>query len=127
MPRPPPGCRSRSAATYGASLISRFTLGSLGRGWHSNWDIRAETESTATSTLRGPGGADRFFLADRGGLPRRRPATSASSSYGDGAYRLTETDQTVWQFRSDGKLDYVRTPTATGSRSATTRRAARPA
>ncbi len=103
---PTPGLSLSFSRVFGQSILSRYKLGSLGRGWSTNWDIRAETESNNDVVLRGPGGADRFFTLDLGvyrGVPGEHGVLTSSN----GAFRLTETDQTIWQFRTDGKLDFV--------------------
>jgi YD repeat-containing protein len=103
---PAPGIPLTFSRVYGESIISRYKLGPLGRGWTSNWDIRAETEANGDVVLRGPGGADRFFMLE-GGAYRAAPGDFGTLTATNGTYRLTETDQTIWQFRSDGLLDYV--------------------
>jgi RHS repeat-associated protein len=104
--QPAPGLPLTFTRTYGASIESRFALGSLGRGWHSNWDIQAELQSNGDVVVRGPGGADRYFTLDRGNF-RPSPGDFGQLTLTTGSYRLTETDQTIYQFRPDGKLDYV--------------------
>jgi RHS repeat-associated protein len=101
-----PGLPLTFSRVYGQPIISRYKLGPLGRGWSTNWDIFAETESNGDVVLRGPGGVDRFFTLDRGSY------VGAAGDHGrltltGGAYRLTETDGTLWQFRTDGRLDFV--------------------
>jgi RHS repeat-associated protein len=107
---PTPGLPLSFSRVYGQSILSRYKLGSLGRGWSTNWDVRAEVESNGDAVLRGPGGVDRFFTkqADGGFEPSTGDfATLTSTANG---FKLTETDQTVWQFRTDGKLDFVADP-----------------
>ncbi len=105
---PMPGLPLTFSRVYGSSLPSRFTAGPLGRGWTHNWDIVAEiADGAGNVTLRGPGGVDRFFRYD--GYGEYEPA---AGDYGElfrtaGAFVLVETDGTVWQFRTDGWLDYV--------------------
>ena len=94
---------------YGEDIVSRFRVGTLGRGWTSNWDVFATTSDNGDVILHGPGGVERFFAKNRNGT-----YTASAGDYGvlvrtfDGVYALVETDGTVWQFRGDGKLDSVR-------------------
>src|SRR5262249_50402424 len=60
----------------------------------------------------GPGGVDRFFTRNPNGSYSGSPGDFGQLTSSGGAYRLTETDQTVWQFRADGLLDFVADPNA---------------
>lgn len=105
--RSAPGLPLAFARVYGQSIPSRFRLGPLGRGWTHNWEIKAEIQSNGDVVLRGPGGSDRFFTRQRNGS-----YTSAPGDYGRllqmaGAFRLTETDQLVWQFDAGGLLRFA--------------------
>jgi len=57
--------------------------------------------------LRGPGGIDRFFADNGDGTYTAIPGDQGTLSLAEGKYRLTELDQSVWQFRSDSLLDHV--------------------
>lgn len=92
---------------YGLAITSRYELGPLGRGWSHNWDIRAEVESNGDVVLRGPAGVDRFFTRERDGSYSAAPGDFGRLTFATGGFRITETDQTVWQFRADGPLDSV--------------------
>ena len=41
---PTPGIPLTYSRVYGEPITSRYTLGSLGRGWTSNWAVRAEVD-----------------------------------------------------------------------------------
>jgi YD repeat-containing protein len=49
----------------------------------------------------------RFFTRQRDGSFTAAPGDSGKLTFAGGSYRLTEVDQTIWQFRSDKLLDYV--------------------
>jgi RHS repeat-associated protein len=102
-----PGLPLTFSRVYGEPITSRYTLGSLGRGWSSNWDVSAQVESTGDVVLHGPGGVDRFFTLNPDGSYTASPGDHGQLTLTAGTYRLTETDQTVWQFRTDGLLDFV--------------------
>ena len=104
---PTPGIPLTFSRVYGQSMPSRFESSTLGLGWTHNWDIQAVRLDFGDVILQGPGGSDRFFT-------RRSDGTYIPSAgdYGQlildsGSYRLTELDHTTWQFRADGKLDFV--------------------
>jgi YD repeat-containing protein len=105
---PSPGLPLTFGRVYGQSIISRYKLGPLGRGWTTNWDIRAEVQSNSDVVLRGPGGNDRLFSLD----PLTGKYVASPGDFGRlelvaGEFRLTETDGTLWQFGGDGNLDFV--------------------
>ena len=104
---PTPGLALSFSRVYGESIVSRYKLGPLGRGWTDNWDVSAEVQSNGDVVLRGPGGVDRFFTLEPNGSFQASPGDMGQLILSAGAYRLTESDQTVWQFRTDGLLDYV--------------------
>ena len=66
----------------------------------------AEVQTNGDVIIRGPGGVDRFFTLHAGAY-QASPGDFGGLTLSNGAYRLTESDQTVWQFRPDGTLDYV--------------------
>jgi RHS repeat-associated protein len=103
---PTPGLSLSFSRVYGESITSRYKLGTLGRGWTSNWDVRAEVQTNGDVILRGPGGVDRFFTF-HGGAYQPSPGDFGQLTLTNGAFRLTESDQTVWQFNADGTLAYV--------------------
>ncbi|MFO0957423.1 MAG: RHS repeat-associated core domain-containing protein [Isosphaeraceae bacterium] len=107
---PTPGLPLSFSRVFGQPITSRYKLGSLGRGWSTNWDVRAEVQSNGDVVLRGPGGVDRFFTKQKNGGYTPSIGDFASLVLAAGAYKLTETDQTVWQFRAEGKLDFVADP-----------------
>ncbi len=57
--------------------------------------------------LRGPGGVDRFFTRNVNGTLTAAAGDSGRLTDSAGLFTLTEADGTVWQFRADGRLDFV--------------------
>lgn len=103
---PSPGFPLVFRRVYGQSIISRYHLGPLGRGWSHNWEVSIQVATSGNVTVLGPSGSVRLFTFKNGRF------YNSTGDYGvltssAGAYRITETDQTVWQFRTDNLLDYV--------------------
>jgi RHS repeat-associated protein len=103
---PSPGFPLVFRRVYGQSIISRYHLGPLGRGWSHNWEISLEVANNGNVTVLGPSGSVRLFTFKNGRFYNSTGDYGTLTSSG-GAYRITETDQTVWQFRADNLLDYV--------------------
>ncbi len=102
-----PGLPLTFSRVYGQDIVSRFRTGVMGRGWTHNWDVTALVQANGDVVLRGPGGVDRFFTKNANGT-----FTASAGDYGRltlaaGVLRLVESDQTLWQFRTDGRLDFV--------------------
>ena len=64
---------------YGESIISRYKLGPLGRGWTDNWDVRAEVQSNGDVVLRGPAASIASSRSSPTAVTRPRPATWVNS------------------------------------------------
>ncbi|MHC4404183.1 MAG: RHS repeat domain-containing protein, partial [Planctomycetota bacterium] len=104
---PAPGMPLVFSRVYGQSIESRYELGPLGRGWRHNWDVYAEELSDGDVIIRGPGGTDRYFTSRGGGSFTASPGDYGTLTFANNKYRLTEKHGTVWQFRTDDRLDYV--------------------
>lgn len=103
-----PGLPLVFSRSYGPSILSRFEVGPLGRGWRHNWDIFARVEEhTGNVVLHGPAGADRSFVRHGDGTYSPAAGDFATLVRQNGAFRLTETDGTIWQFHTDLLLDHV--------------------
>ncbi|MFM7711320.1 MAG: DUF6531 domain-containing protein, partial [Microcystis sp.] len=100
-----PGLSLTFNRTFYQSLAERYNLGSLGRGWSSQWDLRATTDSKGDVVIRSVGDLQRVFdkqtdgtfLADDG----------AKVTITNGQYTLKEASGLVSFFGTDGKLNYV--------------------
>ena len=100
-----PGLSLSFNRTFYQSIAERYNLGSLGRGWASQWDLKASTNSQGNVVIRSVGDLQRVF---------RKQANGTYSEYGgatlkivNGEYQLKEANGTLSLFASDGKLSYV--------------------
>lgn len=107
-----PGLSLNFGRAFGQSISRRNLLGTLGRGWVSNWDITSTIESDGTIRID-YAGVPRVFVPD----PLRSESyvsvnpgdhATLSTFIAGGGIQLRETDGTVTRFRADGKLDFVR-------------------
>ena len=101
-----PGLSLSFTRVLGQSILARYRQGTLGRGWSTNWDIHAQVTDSGDVVLRGPGGVDRFFTKKKDGSYQNAPGDHGVLTLSSGAYRITEVDKSIWQFRSDGLLDF---------------------
>ncbi len=101
-----PGIPLTFARSFMSSLPGRYTLGTLGYGWTSNWDISAAAYSgdvyiQEASVIRefkptGTNGAYTGVDGDQGVL-----------TLSQGSYTLREVNGTITAFLPDGQLNYV--------------------
>ncbi|MGB2614010.1 MAG: RHS repeat-associated core domain-containing protein [Phycisphaerae bacterium] len=104
---PAPGIALTFGRAYGESIDSRYELGPLGYGWSHNWDVHVQELSDGNVVVHGPYGAQRYFSLRSDGGYTASPGDYGDLTFSGGKYRLTEKHGTVWQFRSDGLLQYV--------------------
>jgi len=103
-----PGLPLTFSRVYGQDLPSRFRKSVFGRGWTHNWDITASiVEPNSDVVLHGPGGVDRFFTRNLNGTYTAAPGDFGKLTFVSTAFRLTETDGTIWQFGANNKLSFV--------------------
>ncbi len=102
---PVPGLPLAFARTYAQPIAGRYAVGALGRGWSHAWELTAATDAAGNVTLQNAGAA-RFFRKS-GSTFVPTAGDYATLTLTGGAYRLRETDGSVFQFRPDGKLDSV--------------------
>ncbi len=102
-----PGLPLTFGRTFGQSFLARIRNGPMGFGWCHNWEYFAEALPEGGIAIRGPGGADRFFDRDRTGNFVSAPGDYGRLTSSAGTLRLTESDGTALQFRTDGNLDYI--------------------
>lgn len=111
---PSPGFPLVFRRVYGQPILSRYKLGSLGRGWSHNWNISVQhlTQSQGVA-IRGPGGADRFFGRYNDGKYTPTGSDTGQLIVTNGTFRLIEADKTAWVFTTNkpsGRLQYVEDP-----------------
>jgi RHS repeat-associated protein len=87
------------------SIADRYTQGTLGRGWVSNWDITASTDAQGNVTID-QAGTIRFFTAQNGGYVAS-PGDHGTLAAASGGYLLTDADGTITRFNADGTLNSV--------------------
>jgi YD repeat-containing protein len=90
-----------------ASIGGRYYQGILGgQGWTTNRDITATSTATGDVSIQ-MSGSYYFFFLQRGSYLPEPGEESQVLTLTDGAYRLQEADGTVYQFNTNGTLDYV--------------------
>ncbi len=104
---PAPGLPITFKRTFANGILPRWRFGALGRGWVHNWEVSVQVLSNSDAVLRGPGGVDRFFRYTGDGNYTPSPGDYGRLTFASSTYRLTEPDQTVWQFNADHQLDFV--------------------
>ncbi len=104
---PAPGLSLTFARSFQSSIEGRFSDGRLGQGWVDNWDYGATLDTTANVVSIQEGPVTRLFSINADGSFTASAGDTGTLTENGGAFRLTELDQTVAQFSTDGTLDYV--------------------
>ncbi len=105
---PAPGMDLSFSQSYLASISGRYYQGILGaQGWTTNWDITAKTTSTGDASIQMSGSYFFFFLQPDGSYLPSPGEEGATLTLTNGAYRLVEPNGTIYQFNTNGTLDYV--------------------
>jgi RHS repeat-associated protein len=100
-----PGLSLTFNRTFYQSIAERYNLGTLGRGWSSQWDLRATTNSQGDVVIRSVGDLQRLFEKQTDGT--FLDDDGAKVTITNGQYTLKETSGLVSFFGTDGKLNYV--------------------
>ncbi|HAX85517.1 MAG TPA: hypothetical protein DCY91_04425, partial [Cyanobacteria bacterium UBA11370] len=100
-----PGLSLTFNRSFSQSIAERYNLGTLGRGWSSQWDLRATTDSNGNVVIRSVGDLQRFFEKQTDGTFTGHDGATLTVTNGE--YRLTEANGIVSLFGSDGKLNSV--------------------
>jgi RHS repeat-associated protein len=101
-----PGLSLTFNRTFYQSIAERYNLGGLGRGWASQWDLRATTDSKGDVIVRSVGDLQRVFEKQTDGVTYLEDG-GATLTITNGQYRLKEVSGLVSLFGTDGKLSYV--------------------
>jgi len=101
-----PGMNLTFTQTYQPSISGRYTLGILGYGWTTNWDISATTMTNGDVTVDNDGGTLYYTLQSDGSY-QDSPLDHSVLTLANGAYTLTRPDGTIYQFNANGTLAYV--------------------
>jgi RHS repeat-associated protein len=108
---PSPGFPLVFRRLYRQPILSRFKLGTLGRGWSHNWDVWIQTLTNLNGVvIHGPGGSDRFFGRFADGTYTSTGGDNGQLIVSSKLFRRVEADKTIWQFNSSNRLDYVQDP-----------------
>ena len=100
-----PGLSLTFNRTFYQSIAERYNLGGLGRGWASQWDLRATTDSKGNVIIRSVGDLQRVFDKQTNGTYTEDGGATLTIT--NGQYRLKEASGLVSLFGTDGKLSYV--------------------
>ncbi|MDB9540082.1 Calx-beta domain-containing protein [Anabaenopsis arnoldii] len=103
-----PGLSLTFNRTFYQSIAERYNLGALGRGWASEWDLRATTDNQGNVVIRSVGDLQRAFEQQTDGSYTE--AGGAVVTIVNGEYRLREVNGIVSLFNRDGQLSYVEDP-----------------
>jgi RHS repeat-associated protein len=101
-----PGLSLTFNRTFYESIAERYNLGTLGRGWASQWDLRATTDSKGDVIIRSVGDLQRVFEKQTDGVTYLEDG-GATLTIVSGQYRLKDANGIVSLFGTDGKLNYV--------------------
>jgi RHS repeat-associated protein len=100
-----PGLSLTFGRTFYQSLAERYNLGGLGRGWASQWDLLATTDSQGNVVIRSVGDLQRIFEQQNDGTYTGNGGATITITNGE--YRLKEANGLISLFGSDGKLNYL--------------------
>ncbi|HUU84061.1 MAG TPA: CARDB domain-containing protein [Phycisphaerae bacterium] len=104
---PAPGMDLTFSRAFSQSLLGRYELGPMGRGWSDNWQISIEEAESGDVTVLLPAGGRRFFTKNADGTYAASTGDYGTLALELGHYRLTEQGGTVLAFRTDLAIDYV--------------------
>jgi RHS repeat-associated protein len=101
-----PGISLTFERSFSPSLVSRYTPGSLGYGWTSNWDISATTDGNGNVYIQ-DGAATRYFQYLGKGNYQPADGDQGVLTLANGRYTLHDINGAVTSFLPDGQLDYI--------------------
>jgi RHS repeat-associated protein len=101
-----PGLSLTFNRTFYQSIAERYNLGTLGRGWSSQWDLRATIDRKGNVIIRSVGDLQRIFEKQTDVTFKGDDGATLTIVSG-GQYRLREANGIVSLFGTDGKLNYV--------------------
>ncbi len=101
-----PGLSLTFARTFNSSLVGRYTLGDLGYGWTSNWDISATTDPSGNVYIQ-EGSVTREFQNLGNGQYQGADGDQGILTQTQGDYTLRDTDGLVTTFLPDGQLNTI--------------------
>ena len=104
---PAPGMDLSFVQSFQQSISGRYTQGILGYGWTTNWDISATTMTNGDVVIDDDGISEYFSLQPNGSFAPEAGDEGTTLTASGGAYQLVEPDGTIYQFNTNGTLDYV--------------------
>ncbi|BFM39775.1 Calx-beta domain-containing protein [Synechocystis sp. LKSZ1] len=105
---PAPGLSLTFNRVFYQSLTERYNLGTLGRGWSTEWDLRVTTDSDGNILIRNVGDLLRFFAKQGDGTYLDNQGNRITLS--NGQYRLKEANGVIFTFANDGKFSAIEDP-----------------
>ena len=103
---PAPGMELSFQQSYQPSIIDHYTMGILGFGWTTNWDITASIVDALGDAAVQVDGDNLYFTRADDGSYQIQGGEQGSLSFANGAFILALNGDT-YQFRSNGNLAYV--------------------
>jgi RHS repeat-associated protein len=105
---PAPGMDLTFQQSYLQPISGRYYQGILGgQGWATNWDISALATSNGGVAVQISGSTFFFFLQSNGTYQPEAGSQGNVLSLSNGAYRLLQPGGTIYQFNTNGTLDFV--------------------
>ena len=104
---PAPGMDLTFVQSFQQSISGRYTQGILGYGWTTNWDISATTMTNGDVVIDDDGISEYFSLQPNGSFAPEAGDEGTTLTVSGGAYQLVEPDGTIYQFNTNGTLNYV--------------------
>jgi len=105
---PAPGFPMAFARSFlGSSIIGRYHLGRLGRGWIDTFDFSASADALTNVVAIHQGTISRFFTRNTNGTYSALPGDPGVLTQVGGILQLREKTGGLTVFRADGSLDYI--------------------
>ncbi|MFI5454955.1 MAG: RHS repeat-associated core domain-containing protein [Isosphaerales bacterium] len=104
---PAPGLDLSFVQSFQQSISGRYTEGILGYGWTINWDISAATMTNGDVVIKNDGVSLDFSLQPNGSFAPEAGDQGTTLTASGGAVQLVEPDGTIYQFNTNGTLNYV--------------------
>ncbi len=104
---PAPGLDLSFVQIFQPTIAGRNSQGILGLGWTTNWDISASTMTNGDVVIDDAGSSNYFSLQPNGSFAPESGDEGTTLTGNNGAYQLTGPAGTIYQFNTDGTLNYV--------------------
>ena len=104
---PTPGLALTFQRQFLQSISGRYQMGTLGRGWVSNWNVSAFTDAQGNVSIDEAGVPRTFGLRADGSFQAAVGDHGTLTSIAAGGYELLEPNGDITAFNADGTLNYV--------------------